>query len=152
MAAKTPLLDLSTLIERETIRIDAKPYEIRSANELSIFDQRRLADQAKRVGTLLTDKPADDDGEAHRLLDAICKTILIAPVHIHEKLSDTQRLAICEVFLPLLLPRRAGTGAQAEPATPPIGASSSPDSSGSMAEAPMNGSIVSRSPSSTLAS
>lgn len=115
MAATRPLLDLTTLLQRETIRIDGIVYDLRNSNELTIFDLARLQRTADRVQQLdgLAEPTADELAEYARLLDRAVRIILDAPEAVHAKLRTAQREAIVWTFIGLSQPSLGLTRAPA---------------------------------------
>jgi hypothetical protein len=133
--AEEPILDLSTLITRPTIRIDGTLHELRSPDELSIMDSQYLTHVGKRIDALV--KEEDADLLLPALLDEVLRRIMVSvPGAVLGRLTDAQKMSICEVFTGLLLRRRlAVAGAIARNLTGGdlTGARSSPDSSARMA-------------------
>lgn len=104
-----PVLDLNTLVERSTIRIDGKLYELKNAGELSLLDYQRVV----RCGVEIRDKlKRDEDAElsdaevtaGSKSLDSLCRLILVAPTEVHDRLQDGHRIAIMKVFTGLQRP------------------------------------------------
>jgi len=108
-----PLLDISTLVTREHVRIDGTNYPLRSADELTYLFNRTLGGKFGRVGELLQRKRRSkaQEQEKHRLLDECCRAVLEAPPLVHKKLSDRHRMEIVAVFSLLLQARRKAAGA-----------------------------------------
>ncbi len=102
---RKPLLDLNTLIERETVVIDGETYEITSPSELSIIDHHRLGRQGSRLEVLLQkeDASVQELDETKDLLATLCRCVLRAPDEVHEKLTDTHRLQLAQAFTELLM-------------------------------------------------
>lgn len=115
MAATKPLLDLSTLIQRETIRIDGIVYDLRNSGELTIFDLAHLERTSERVHQLdqLAEPSTDERDEYGRLLAKAVPLILDAPPEVHAKLSTAQREAILWTFIGLSQPSLGLTRAAA---------------------------------------
>ena len=110
--AKEPLLNLSTLTEREHILIDGKRYEIRNRGELGILDLKAFSGYAKSISKLVQngDGFSDNDiNELERLTVAAIKRIVcgISDAVINQ-LGIPARTAIIEVFTDRL-PLKAGT-------------------------------------------
>jgi len=118
-----PILTLDLLVERRTIKIGDKEYELLSPAELSILDYRRIAKQAARVMTFAAqDEPTDDQvAELLMILDQLTERLLFAPQEIRDKLSAPQKLQIMEAFTQLQRERNARS-AGAEVAPQPTGA------------------------------
>lgn len=106
MAATRPLLDLTTLIQRETIRVDGVVYDLRNSSELTIFDLARLQRTADRVHQLdqIAEPTVDERDEYARLVEKAVRVILDAPEAVHTKLSTAQREAILWTFIGLSQP------------------------------------------------
>lgn len=140
-----PLLEIETLIERPTIIIDEESYEIRSPDELSVIDTHRLSSQGRRLDALMAkDKlSAVDKKQLSKLLTDISNFIMVGvPDDVGEKLSDTQRFEIAEVFTALPLQRHLAKALAAEAKS--IGAKRPRGSRGSTAETRRGGSIKRR--------
>lgn len=126
MATHAPVLDLTTLIPRETIRIDGVRYDLRADKELSIFDLAQLEQTAAKIHKVETDsdRTAEQMEEYAHLLDKAVRLVLIAPDALHAKLLVAHREAILWTFIGLsrrgLAPTRAPretTPAKARPTT-----------------------------------
>lgn len=132
------LLDLKTLTERYTVRVDGKSYELRPTARFSVVEIIAFPDQTARLSELATRKQklsADESEEIEQLLDDICRVILDAPASVHERLTGAQRMQICTAFTLLRQAtspaRRRATGGTRTTA-PKTGARSSHGSRGSM--------------------
>lgn len=129
-----PLLDLDTLIVRPTIDIDGTRYDILSPDELSVLDNRRFSRWQEELHRL---HQADEDSpELEALVDTITRKVLAGvPAAVIDALSGTQKVAVVEVFIGLLLRNRAGTAGAIARAmgNQQIGALFSPLSPGSTA-------------------
>ncbi len=118
MADKTePLLNLDTLVEHRTVRIDRVEYDLLNPEEVSLLDYHRIQKQSNRVAAMMeaaemTDEQAED---LSRLLDSLCKFVLRAPEEVHAKLIDTNKLRVIEVFTNL----QRGTATAATPPEAP---------------------------------
>lgn len=143
--AKAPILDLDTLIERPTIRIDGKAYELWSPEELSILDSQYFTLKGREIEELAR---GEDVEALSALIEKVCRRCLVEiPDDVFAKLSAPQKTAIVEAFSGLLLRRRlsvAGAIAAAvvesrKPETSSTGAISSPGSSASLAATPIGG-------------
>lgn len=121
MAKKELLLDLETLIERPTITIDKKPYEILSPEELSILDSQRFTSWGARIeklsqeaNDLAEDALKENAEELRALVDKVVRKVLVdVPDDILAKLKDAQKLRVVEVFTMLLLRHRMGAAGAA---------------------------------------
>lgn len=113
MAKTDPVLELTTLTDRASIRIDGKPYELRHRDEFAYMAFRRHAHRFQRLGQLLRAKTISEKAEKEqsRLLDQFTQAILIAPPAVHAKLRDTHRLEIVKAFSSLLPTRTTPAGA-----------------------------------------
>ena len=74
-------LDLDTLIIRPTVRIDGVTFEVRTAEELSVLENRRLFRLGKRIEAFeALDNPSDAEiAEYCEALGAICRKVLLEP-------------------------------------------------------------------------
>lgn len=133
-----PLLDLNTLIDRPTIAIDDKLYEILSTDELSILDSQRFQKWGTEIERLA--EADDSEAELNALIDKVAKHILVGvPDDVFGKLQNGHKARVIEVFTGLLLGDRIGAaGAALTGMNRSIGANSSPASSAS-SEAHRNG-------------
>lgn len=112
----TPILDLSTLIERPKIVIDGQHYEIMSPEELSVLDHHRLGAQGRRLDELMGLDRLDDNEERELsdLLGSISDFIMVdVPTDVRLKLTDAQRMEISEVFTALPLRKHLTVMAEA---------------------------------------
>lgn len=143
--AKAPILDLDTLFDRPTVRIDGKLYELWSPDELSVFDSQYFTRAGREIEELA--KGDDVEGLA-ALIGKVCRRCLVEiPDEVFGKLSPPQKTAIVEAFSGLLLRRRlsvAGAIAAAvvesrKPEMSSTGAISSQGSSDSSAAIPTGG-------------
>lgn len=138
------ILSLETMFVRPKIKIDGAEHEITSPSELSIEQNYRLADLGRKLSNLRTTVGLADAQQKQltQTLTAICDIILApVPIEVREKLNDSQRVAVTEVFTMLLSEDRLKlTGATVlQMVNKFIGEKSSPGSSGSSAEAPKAG-------------
>jgi hypothetical protein len=105
----TDLLDLTTLIEQPTIRINKVSYEILHPDQLGVLDFQRLATMAGSISALtkkrkITDEDAVEVSAVIKdLTDRIMRDI---PAEVRDGLTESQRLAVAEVFM--MLPRATG--------------------------------------------
>lgn len=152
--ADKPILELSTLIERPKITIDGTLYDILSPDELSIITFQRFGYWAQRIGEIMGAgeiKPKQE-AELSRLIVELTDRVMIdVPQEVRDRLGDSQRMQIAEVFILLPLPhwliaaKRAGA---TKPGKPPTGGKRRRGSKGSMAGRRGGGSTKLRSPSS----
>lgn len=113
MAQKEPLLNLSTLVDREHILIDGERFEIRNRGELSILDLKAFSSIAKSIGDIVSKKEFSDDDaeELERLTVNALKRIVVGITDpVIAKLSTTARTSIVEVFTDRLSPRAEAVG------------------------------------------
>lgn len=129
-----PLLDLNTLIERPTIAIDGKRYEILSPEELSILDSQRFENWGRQIEALARDDDKSDELDA--LIQTVTDKIMVGvPQDVRAKLSNGHKLKVLAVFTGLLLGDQVGAaGAALNVMSRSIGATSSPASSASSAD------------------
>ena len=152
ISSSTPVLSLSTLVECPVVAIDGERYALHPADSLSLFVRMELEATERQLSQLLS-APARtnvEKADVARLLDQVCRKVLEAPDAVHAKLTDVQRMLICEVFIRLPRASRLQTeAARPRRRVPPLrGANSSVGSPGSTAGVPSNGSARSRSGSS----
>lgn len=142
MADKTPALDLVLSPDRPIVRVDKKSYELRTINELTLVQFKRLETIGPQLGALLqSDALTKDQGEdLSRLLAEVCQLALLAPPTLHAKLGDLNRILIVDCFMTLLPPtlvqRMRATPMRQDatrPPAPPTGTPSSVASNGSTA-------------------
>ena len=142
------VLKLTTLIERPTISIDGKRYEIVSPDELSVIDHQRFSAWGRRIDKLTAKDELSDEEESelHDALHELSDKIMIGvPQRLRKKLSDSQRLQVAEGFMMLSLPQRLRRAAAAAKS---IGESSRRGSKDSSAATRRGGSTKPPSPSS----
>lgn len=89
------LLDLKTLIVRDKIKIDEVEYELRNLDELSLLD----AEELQVGGQKLQSGKASEMAQWLKRLTSI--VIVALPDEVANRLSDTQRIKILEVFMKL---------------------------------------------------
>lgn len=148
--ADGPLLDLTTLITRPTIRIDEEIFEILSPDEVSIIDSHRFGLWGRRIQALADIEGDDAEKELTELVSKVARKVTVGvPDEVFDKLPGAHRQAISDVFTGLLLRNRlgvagaiakaAGLGAVESSASKPIGERPSPASSGSSADSRSGG-------------
>lgn len=100
-----PLLKLDTLVQRNFILIDQKPFDLVNAEELSLFDRHRLIRACTRMQEIeaLPERTPDIEAEYTGLLDFVVRIILLAPPELHQRLERAHREAISLTFSALLL-------------------------------------------------
>lgn len=103
-AARAPLLDLDTLIERPFIRIDEAAYDLRSPGELSVFASAQLQRWGQRMQQLQGESTEEALAELDELVGKIARAVMVdIPDEVFAKLSGEHRMAIIEVFTGLRL-------------------------------------------------
>ncbi len=102
-ATPAPILEIDAA-PRQTVRINKRTYELRSPGEFAYLVYRQHAQKFARLGALLIKKrpTAKENTEQERLLDDLCRVIVIAPDAVHDTLRVDERLAIVQVFTVLL--------------------------------------------------
>lgn len=111
----TPLLELSTL-ERPTILIDGREYELMRPDDLGLRDLmriRRLQSQLAKWQAMDEDALSDEDlDQAAGLLDTLCRMLLPeTPAEVYARLSDGHKGQIVQAFTRLARPRATATPA-----------------------------------------
>jgi hypothetical protein len=149
-----PLLDLHTLIERPTVKIDGVEYELRTPGELTLEERARSG----VISTVLRAEPAspspEEAAKLSQALDQMCRMVLLAPDAVHVRLRDEHRFSIAGAFIALSMMMRRPQPRASTPTTttaPPIGANSSPVSSASTVARRASGSRRRRARSSAAA-
>lgn len=115
--ADNVILDLDTTKDiRAKVRIDGRLYALRNAEDLSILGTQGAYTKFNELaGVLQVAKPTEQQERAMtELLDELCRMVLDAPLKVHEKLNDQDRLKIINSFS-LLLPGMAPAGAKRKP-------------------------------------
>ncbi len=100
--ATESLLDLKTLIEQPTIKVDGSQYEILHPDQLGILDFQRLSTMAVRLNTLgkKSDTSDDEAAELVTIIEDLTDRIMVGvPADVRAKLTEAQRLAVAEVFM-----------------------------------------------------
>jgi hypothetical protein len=142
------LLDLDTLVVRPFIMVDGERVEILNPDELSVIESHRFGVWGRRIEALAeqTGKEAEDELEA--LVATVARKICVgASDELFARLPGSQRWAIIDLFTGLRLrstlkvagAMAAATGEMPEALRHRTGASSSPGSSGSTADARRTG-------------
>lgn len=127
---RAPLLNITTLVERRTVEVDGVLYELKSPQEVSVFDRERLRLRGARLQSLMDRVSRDEElsdaelEEARDLLDFITRLVLVAPDDVQRRLTDDHRLALAQAFTAVnrQMTAPAGTTAVAEPTTMRTGA------------------------------
>jgi len=101
MAPPIRILDLDSLANKPVVVIDGTDYLLLTPQLLPPLDSYRLKQYGDRIEELRVKKPLteDDEREMVKLLDQMCRLVLIAPEDVHAKLLDRQRTAVLEGFL-----------------------------------------------------
>ena len=144
------LLDLDTLITRDTISIDGERYEILNPDELSVIDSHRFGRWGNRIEQLAALDGEAEEKELHDLVERVSRKIMVGvPDDVFARLRGSQQWAVIDLFTGLLLRTKLKAAgamkAAMEEAMPglvasaPTGASPSPGSSGSTADSPPPG-------------
>lgn len=104
MAHPIPTLDLGSLNDRPTVRIDGKTYEMRTRDEFAYLTYRSQQRSFDRLGALMRKRRVTkaEEQEQARLLDAFVRQLVIAPEAIHDRMRDSHRLEIVKFFSSLL--------------------------------------------------
>ena len=98
------LLDLTTLIEQPTIKINGELYEILHPDQLGVIDFQRLASMGSKVADLLKKSEPDDDDAAQLntiIVDLTDRIMPRIPLDVRAQLTESQRLLVAEVFMTL---------------------------------------------------
>ncbi len=141
------LLDLTTLIEQPTIKINGVVYQILHPDQLGILEFQRLSAMAGRVSELMKkDEHDDEDDEVlAKIIDKLTNRIMnVVPADVRGSLTQTQKLAVAEVFMMLPkvrmpTPRKAGKTAKAKATNRSDGSRLQYDAKRSSAETPTGG-------------
>ena len=114
-----PLLDLNTLVERETVTIDGTRYDMRSDMELSLFELAALERSADKVHAFSRELELTPEQrtEYEQLLERAVAIIMVAPPDVLARLRTGQREAILWTFIALSRPGLVPSRATAEPPT-----------------------------------
>lgn len=134
---KEALLDISTAITRQRIRIDGELYELASPEDFEMHEFMWIADRGQKIGELMGESYNEKDGaDLDIKLDDLAKKVVLVPDAIFKKLKASHKLAIIRVFSEAVesigeIPRPNG------------GQESSPDSKDSTEEASKVGSTPS---------
>lgn len=101
----TPVLSISTVVQRPTIRIDGTLYELRSRDEVPWLLYRGYANTFRRCSVLLTKGKLteEEERELESQLPALIEAFVIAPKSVLRKLDTEARYQIATVFSLLLL-------------------------------------------------
>jgi len=105
---KKPLLDITTLIEREFILIDGTQYSLKTAAEIALADYYRISSRAEQVREYTARAASLTAEEAQTLADALdllLGMILIAPAEIRSRMHEMQKLSIVQAFTALQMER-----------------------------------------------
>ena len=94
------VLEISTITQRCSVKIDGQSYEIVSMDELSVVDYHRLGRKGLRIDFLMGKADASDEelAEVRAILDDLCRRVVLAPDEVHAKLSDGHRLNLVRAF------------------------------------------------------
>ena len=136
------LLDLTTLIEQPTIRINKTVYEILHPDQLGVLDFQRLSTMAGRVSALMKSSDATDDetAELTKIIEDLTDRIMVGvPPDVRATLTESQRLAVAEVFMTLPRVKAETTRKAGNNPSRSTGAKRRPGSSDSTAAIPPAG-------------
>jgi hypothetical protein len=99
-----PVLSLTTLIPRLTIKIDGKPYDLITADEFAWLDYRGKAGVFREAAPLmvLRRRTKKQEKDIERLLGPLVQTVVKAPATVLARLTNAQRVQVLEVFSRLL--------------------------------------------------
>lgn len=104
--ASSSALDLTTTDERETVRIDGVPYQLRRTTDLTLANLKAL-ERLIPLAMTLADQDTHTPPEAAELsahLATIVDLVLAAPAKVLGKLNDVQRVMIFKLFIDASLP------------------------------------------------
>ncbi len=96
------LLDITTLIDQPTIKIDGEQYDILHPDQLGILDFQRLSAMAERLAALTskTDVSECEAAELVKIITNLTDRIMNGvPGDVRAKLTEGQRIAVAEVFM-----------------------------------------------------
>lgn len=98
--ASQPVLDLDTLADRPTVRINGKDYRLWSVDLLPPLDNHKVRKLLKRNEVLARqdDLTKAEEKELEKILDEICRIVLDAPEAVQKKLTAKQRAEIIQAF------------------------------------------------------
>ncbi len=98
--APTPLLDLDTLAERPFVLIDQVKYELRTPEEVSVLEHRRLGKLGARLDAIeKTEDPSEEEEQEYeQLLKTLSGRVLLAPDEVKARLNSSQRVAVAVAF------------------------------------------------------
>lgn len=101
MAEKTKTLDISTTIDRVSIKVDGKAYEMRSDSELSLEEAHYLGAQGRKLNELMSKDKLDQNQKATLagIADNITGTVMVNFDAQLEKLSGLQKIQIVNFFM-----------------------------------------------------
>jgi hypothetical protein len=106
--AEREILDLSTGVERPTIRIDGKAFEMRTPDEFSWHQNQMISKNGRRFQNLVKRMETDDgltDEETRKLQDLskdmVDQVVVDLPEEIADKLKPLHQLKIFEAFTKL---------------------------------------------------
>ena len=100
-----PLLNLDTLVERATVIINKKSYEMKKPGEVSLLDYHWVSKQSEKLeGIFAQTGPLtmEQVGSLASSIDELCRFILFAPDEVHKGLLEIHKLRIIQTFTDLL--------------------------------------------------
>lgn len=97
-------LNLSTTVERKTITIDGKKYEIRNANELKYKESAWYLYASKEIPKITKQLEEEYNEELAEKFDdllnrAARNAFVEIPEEVYDKLSDEQKIKVVEFFV-----------------------------------------------------
>jgi len=102
-----PLLDLDTLTEHPSVKIDGVLYGLTPMDALSVLHLHRFQTLAPALGRLFQKRATITKAEAKEtetILTELCEILLDAPPEVRAKLNPVQRLSVYAAFLELPRP------------------------------------------------
>lgn len=92
------VLDLDVLTERNVVKINGTPYELRDLQELTLVDYLRMERKGRRLEEL---KGLDTDEsvvEYAEVLATICRAVIIAPADVVDALPQLAQQKVALFF------------------------------------------------------
>lgn len=98
MTEQTHLIDLDTIVQRPTVKIDDEVYALRHREELSLVEDARVVQATQKVAESdLTTATEDELNDLVKTIDEFV-TLLSEPSIPVDKLTDLQKVAILEAW------------------------------------------------------
>lgn len=119
--AKKRILELSTLVDRDTVVINGEEFDLRAPAEFSILEFHRIGKRAASLSALQAKDGLTDDeiGELSSVLDELCRLVLVAPDEVHLKLREGHKQAILGAFTDAAAEARGAVAAPVPQETTP---------------------------------